>query len=71
MAIRKSLFPRVSEDIDLSGIDLSQYDRCPLCGRKLKYKVSEKKLEANRANLKKRSKKGGRPKKGESAHEKS
>ena len=69
--IRKSLFPHVSEDVDLSRIDLAKYERCPLCGRKLKYQVSEKKLEANRSNLKKRTKKGGRPKKGESGNAKS
>lgn len=69
--IRKSLFPRVSEEIDLSQIDLSKYERCPLCGRKLKYQVTEKKLEANRSNLKKRTKKGGRPKKEELGNAKS
>lgn len=60
--VKKSLFPPVAEDnVDLSGIDLSKYERCPLCGRKLKYSVTEEKLSANRENLKKRKEKGGRP----------
>ena len=61
--VKKSLIPPVAEGIDLSGIDLKKYERCPLCGRKLKHALTAEKLAANRENLRKRTQKGGRPKK--------
>ena len=62
--VKKSLIPPVREDVDLSRIDLGQYERCPLCGHLLKRKLSDARLAANRENLQKRKSKGGRPKKG-------
>jgi len=60
--IKKSLIPPVQEpEVDLSRINLKNYERCPLCGRKLKRQLSEERLAANRENLKKRREKGGRP----------
>ena len=42
--------------------ELEGLERCPLCGHKLKIEVSEKKKQANLANLATRKNKGGRPK---------
>lgn len=62
--IKKSLIPPVQEpEVDLSRIDLKNYERCPLCGHKLKRQMTEERLAANRENLKKRQNKGGRPRK--------